>query len=390
MGTSLENIRVVEFTQVISGSIAGMLMGDLGAEVIKIEKPVEGDFYREQALKVNGISTMFPAYNRNKKSLAIDIRQPAAQEAIRDLIKTADIVIENFRPGIMAKNGLGYEDLKKVKPDIIMVSISGFGQSGPSSSKPAFDMTISAMSGLMSVNGTPGNPTKMGPAVVDFLSGIYGAIGAMSALRYRDINGVGQHVDVAMVDAAISILDAFMAQYRFTGIEPKANGNRRAGYAPVNAYPTADGAVFISASMNKHWQALARVMGREDLLAEEKYAVPEGRKQDEEYLENAVAQWAKQHTTAEIVTQLDAVSCPCAPVNSISGVMQDEQICYRKSILEFDYPGLGSYPVAAHVPKYSEMEVNTQRAPLLGEHNEEILGGILGLTPEQIAALTGV
>lgn len=384
MSHPLQGIRVFELTHVISGSVAGMLLGDLGAEVIKIERPGVGEFYREEAQKnENGVSIIFPSYNRNKKGITLNLKAPEAKKIIYELAAKCDIMVENYRPGVLDSMGFGYEDLKKINPKLIMVSISGFGQNGPYASKAAYDMTISAISGFMSMNGPEGQPTKNGPAVSDFLSGIYGCLSALAALRYRDLTGEGQHVDVSMMDCGMSLLDAFFAQYRFTGIEPKCAGNRRANYAPVNAYETADGRIYISATLNKHWKALTEVMGRQDLFEDPRNATGTLRKDHEEELEQVVGEWAKQYKTADLVQLLDKTGIPCAPVHGIRQVMEDPQVAARHSILEFEYPGVGLYPVTAFVPKFSTIPVPTKRAPLLGEDNQEIYCGLLGYTTEQ-------
>lgn len=388
MNTALNGIRVLELSHVISGSVAGMLLGDLGAEVIKVERPKVGEFYREEAQKnAEGISIIYPSYNRNKKDITLNLKSDEAKEIVKRLVQNCDIVVENYRPGVLNRMGLGYEELKKVKPDIIMVSISGFGQTGPYSARPAYDMTISAISGFMSMNGPIGQPTKNGPAVSDFLSGVYACLAAIAALHHRDATGEGQYADISMMECGMSILDAFFAQYRFTGIEPHCGGNRRENYAPVNAYKTRDGMAYISATLNKHWQSLTNAMGRNDLFEAPENATGVLRKAHEEELENIVAEWAKNYSTDDIISLLDAAGVPCAPVQGIAKVMSDPQVKARHAITEFEYPGLGMYPTPSFVPKFSTIEVPTKRAPLLGENNEEILCGILGYSADELKRL---
>lgn len=388
MSYPLQGVRVFELTHVISGSVAGMLLGDLGADVVKIERPGVGEFYREEALKnENGISIIYPSYNRNKRGITLNIKTPEAKNIIYKMAKEYDVFVENYRPGVLEGLGFGYEKLKEINPRLIMVSISGYGQSGPYVSMPAYDMTISAMSGFMSMNGPPGQPTKNGPAVSDFLSGIYGCLGAVSALRYRDLTGKGQHIDVSMMDCGMSLLDAFFAQYRFTGIEPKCNGNRRDNYAPVNAYRTKDGYIFITATLNKQWKALAVLMGRDDLAEDPEYETGIKREKHEEELEKMVGEWASSFETNKLVEVLNEVGVPCAPVQGIAQVMEDPQAKHRGSILEFEYPGVGKYPVTAFVPKFSDIEVPTKRAPLLGEDNEDIYCGQLGYSYDEFKVM---
>lgn len=388
MSKALEGVKVLELTHVVSGPVCGMLLGDLGAEVIKVERPGTGEFYREQALKnKDGVSLVYPSYNRNKKDVTLNYKDERGRELLLKLVEWCDILIENLRPGLLNQMGLGYEELKKINPKLIMVSISGFGQTGPYAMKPAYDMTISAISGFMSLNGPEGEPTKTGPAVSDFLSGIYGAFAAMAALRNCERTGEGQYIDVSMMECAVSILDAFFAQSQFTGVEPTGMGNRRANYAPVNAFKAKDGSVYVAASLQKHWEALAKLMKREDLITDPNYADSNERKKRENQLEEIVAAWTADIASADLVEMLENAGIPCAPVQTINQVRNDPHIKARNSILEFDYPGLGSYPVPSLPPRFSTLEIQTERAPLLGEHNDEIFGGMLGCSAEELEQL---
>jgi CoA:oxalate CoA-transferase len=383
MRTILEGIKVLEFTHVISGSYSGMLLGDMGADVIKIERPGKGEFYREEALKNEaGVSLIYPSYNRNKRSVTLNLKDPRAKEIVYDLIKDIDVVIENYRPGLLSEIGFGYEDLCKIKPDLIMVSISGFGKNGPYAAKPAYDMTISAISGFMSVNGAEGTPTKSGPAVCDFLSGIYGAMTVLAALRHRDQSLEGQFIDISMMECSMSILDAFFAQSQLTGVEPKGMGNRRANYTPVNSFRTLNGHIYIACSLEKHWLSLVQVMGQPELAKVRRFLTTKDRKAHEDIIEEIVEHWTQKHTSAELQQLLEDNGIPCAPINSINQVKEDPQVQARQSIIEFDYPGIGSYPVVAFVPKFSTIEVPVRRAPLLGEHNKEIFCDVLGYSEE--------
>lgn len=388
MSTALEGIKVVELSHVISGSYCGMLLGDMGADVIKIERPEKGEFYRDEALKnEDGISLVFPAYNRNKRGITLNIKDPEAKGIIHKLIRGCDIFIENYRPGLLKKMGFGYEELKKINPRLIMVSISGFGQTGPYAMRPAYDMTIAAVSGFMSVNGPEGVPMKSGPAVSDFLSGIYGAIGAMAALRHSEQTGEGQYVDISMMECSMSILDAFFAQSQYSQVKPKSMGNRRANYAPVNSFKVRDGYVYIAASLQKHWEALTTVMKRKDLYNNPKYDISANRKKYEDELEAVVQEWALQYNSGELIALLDKNGIPCSPVQTLGQVMADPHVAARKSLIEFDYPGIGSYPVAGFTPKFSTMKVKVRRAPLLGEHNQEVYVHELGYTEAEFDAM---
>lgn len=388
MSKALEGVKVLELTHVISGPFCGMLLGDLGADVIKAERPKVGDFYREEAQKNDeGISIIYPTYNRNKKGITLNVKAEETKEIMHRLIKETDIFIENYRPGLLKKIGLGYEDLKKINPKLIMVSISGFGQSGPYAKAPAYDMTIAAISGLMSVNGEPNRPTKTGPAISDFLSGIYGAVGALGALHHREKTGEGQYIDVSMMESAMSVFDAFFAQTHYTEEAPMGMGNRRANYAPVNSFKAQDGYVYIAGSKQTHWESLAKVMGRLDLLAEAKFATAKDRKNHEDEVEGIVEAWTQTLTTSQLVEQLDAEAIPCAPVKSLKEVMEDPHVKARESLINIPYPGLGDYPTPAFTPKFSSIEVPKESAPLLGEHNREVYCDILGYTEEEYQKL---
>lgn len=386
----MEGVRILDFTHVISGPFSTMLLADMGADVIKIEKPGEGEFYRAEGTKNDvGVSIVYPNYNRNKKGITLNIKSPKAIELLKQLVAKSDVFVENQRPGLLASIGLGYEDLKAINPQIIYASISGFGQDGPYARKPAFDMTIAAISGLMSVNGIEGTvPTKTGVAFSDFISGIYTALGIVAALRKRDQTGEGAYIDVGMFDSIISVLDDFIPKYKVTGKEPTRFGNRRAGFAPVNVFPVKDGGyVYIAGSFQKQWEALAKLIGREELITEPRFLENFGRKQHEEILESIVEEWSSQKTSEEVVTLLEKAGIPCAPVKGIGDLFKDEHIQARNGIIECDYPGIGKYSMAANPIRMSNYQQTVKRAPLLGEHNEDILNDLLGYSSEEILAL---
>lgn len=248
-------------------------------------------------------------------------------------------------------------------------------------------MTISAISGFMSVNGPAGVPMKSGPAISDFLSGLYGAVAILGALRHTEKTGEGQYIDISMMDCSISTLDAFVAQSHFTGIEATGMGNRRNNYAPVDSFPTKDGHVYISASLQKHWENLARLMNRTDLLGNEHYRTAVMRKKHEDELGEIVSQWTSELNAQELVKMLDDNDIPCAPVQSINQVMNDPHVKARKSIIEIDYPGLGAYPTPNFVPRFSTLATPMNSAPTLGQHNEEIYKERLGYSQEEFTKM---
>jgi crotonobetainyl-CoA:carnitine CoA-transferase CaiB-like acyl-CoA transferase len=388
MDKALEGIRVIEFTHVISGPFCGMLLGDLGAEMIKIENPGSGDYTRTAGAKTpEGISLWYPAFNRNKKSITLNLKDPKAREIVRSLVAESDVVVENFRPGLLDEMGLGYETLKGINSRIIMASISGFGKTGPYEKKTAFDMTTVAMSGFMAVNGLPDAPMKTGPAISDFLAGLYGALAIVSALRYREHTGKGQFIDVSMMDSAMSILESAFAELTILKRDPKRIGNRRPNNSPSTVFKAVDDYIYIAALFQTHWEKLCRLMHREDLLAVAEYKTMQDRYKCADEIEAIVANWVKDQTAEEVLKKLEDELIPCARVNRLQNVLDDPNVKARNSIVEFDYPGVGKYPVVAFTPRFSEIAATVQRPPLLGENNFEILGELLGYSSEELKKL---
>lgn len=385
MSTALEGIRVVEFSHVISGSFCGQLLGDMGAEVIKVERPEKGEFYRQEGRKNEaGISLIFPNYNRNKKDITLNVQDPRSKELFYNLIKKCDIMVENYRPGLLKKLGFGYEDLKEINPKLIMVSISGFGQDGPDAKKLAYDMTIAACSGVMSITGEPGHPMKSGFSMADFVSGMYGAMTAVAALRHRDATGEGQYIDVSMMESSMSFMDAYFPETYFLGHDPIPVGNSRPTYSPVGCFKTKDGNILISCTKEDHWNKLAKVMGKADLIGTPGWEDGLTRKQNDPAALNLTQDWVSQYTNDEAAAILEEAGVPNAPVLTPMKIMENPQVKFRNSIMFQDYPGVGKYPSVAFVPKFSTLETPQKRAPLLGEHNDEIYGELCGFSAEQI------
>jgi crotonobetainyl-CoA:carnitine CoA-transferase CaiB-like acyl-CoA transferase len=388
MKKPLEGIRIIELSHVISGPFCGMLLGDLGAEMIKVENPDKGEFGRTGGPKTqDGMSLWYPSYNRNKKAITLNLKQPKAREIFRKLIQKSDGLLENFRPGMLESIGLGYKDLQQINPQIIMASISGFGKNGPYENKTAYDMTMAALSGLMAVNGLPDTPLKTGPAITDFLSGLYGALAIVAALRYREETGKGQFIDVAMMDSAMSVMDTFFAEVKVLGKEPIRVGNRRAHNAPINLFKARDGHIFIAAGNQRQWEKLCKLMNREDLLIVSEYETPQGRYKHTDALEQLVADWAKDKTVVELETILSKESIACAPLKRLPEVMEDINVKARQSFVEFDYPGIGKFPTVAFTPRFSEIPWELNRPPLLGENNKEIYCDLLGYTEKEYVEL---
>lgn len=385
----LAGVKVIDFTRVYSGPYCTMLLADLGAEVIKIEKKGTGDDTHWFAPRKDGESGYFTYLNRNKKSIALDLKAPESVEIVKELAKWADIVVENFSPGVVDRLGVGYEDLKKVNPKIIYGSISGFGQTGPYKKKPAYDVVCQAMGGFMALTGEKGGkPYKLGPSIVDASAGIHMAFALMVALHYRDKTGVGQFIDVGMMDTAFSTLENFVVTKSLMGEAPTRNGNANLGSAPFNSYKTKDGYVTIAVANNSLFDKLTKVMDRRDLFEAEQYKENHLRKQNEEELNAEVEKWTSQFTTAEVVEMLDEVSVPVGPILGVDELLEDPHLKERGMLVDIPHPLLGTLTYPGNPLKFSETsELCFEAAPLLGEHKDYILKDILGMDEEGVKKL---
>ena len=385
----LSGLKVLDFTRVFSGPYCTMMLGDLGAEIIKVERKGVGDETHYFAPMKNDESGYFTYFNRNKKSLTLDLKAPEAVEIVKELAGWADIVVENFSPGVVDRLGIGYEDLKKVNPKIIYGSISGFGQTGPYKKKPAYDIVCQAMGGFMSLKREKGGtPYKVGPSVVDALAGIHMAFALMSAVHHRDRTGEGQFVDVAMMDTAFSVLENFVVTKTITGEAPTRNGNANLGSAPFNSFRTKDGYVTIACANNGLFKKLVKAIGREDLLEVEKYKENHLRKANEETLNPEIEKWTLQYNTDEVVKILDAASVPVGPILGIDELVEDPQIKARDMLVDITHPILGKVKYPGNPIKFSETsDLSFESAPLLGEHNDYVLKDVLKMSEEKISEL---
>lgn len=385
----LEGVKVVDFTRVYSGPYCTMMMADLGAEVIKVEKDKTGDDTRSFMPMKDGESGYYLYLNRNKKSIALDLKNPDSLEIIHRLAEWADVVIENFSPGVVGRLGIGYEDLKKYNPKLIYASISGFGQNGPYKSKPAYDVVCQAMGGFMSLTGEAGGkPYKLGPSIVDASAGIHMAFAIVSALLYRDKTGKGQFIDVGMMDTAFSTLENFVVTRTLTGETPTRNGNANLGSAPFNSYETKDGYVTIAVANNKLFEKLVGVMKRPDLLEDPRLDQNYKRKMNEDVINKEVEAWTRLHTTAEVCEQLDAVGVPVGPILGIDELLVDPHLKEREMLVEIESPVVGKVVYPGNPIKYSETKIDRfESAPGLGENADEILSGICGYSAGEIETL---
>ncbi|RGY97637.1 CoA transferase [Clostridium sp. AM58-1XD] len=374
MTKALEGVRILDFTRAYSGPYCTMLLGDLGAEVIKVERAGSGDDTRTLFPVKDGKSGYFAYLNRGKKSIALNLKSEAGRNAALEIAKKSDILIENFSPGTMDKLGLGYNDIKSINPDIVYASLSGFGQYGPYSKKPAYDGVVSTMAGLVSLSGTPEQPVRPGPAIADSATGVHCALAVMAAFCYKLRGGHGQYVDVAMMDTVFSMLEGFIPMASMLNMLPERFGNGNASSAPYNMYQTMDGFVAIATANETLFRRLAKLMKREDLIENPKFCENYLRKQNVDELDAIIGSWTAQYTSDVLVAMLDEAKVPGGKMNTVFDLLEDPQIKARNMLIEQEIPGLGTFTFPGNPLKLSLTPPDTsKRAPELGEHAEEIL-----------------
>lgn len=384
----LDGLRVVDFTRVLAGPFCTALLADLGAEIIKIEPP-QGDDYRHIGPMRNNESALFTVMNRNKKSLVLDLKNPQAVALVHELVAQSDVVIENFRPGVAKRLGIDYESLNAVRPDIVYVSVSGFGQTGPAAGRPAYDIVIQAMSGLMQATGSPdGPPTLIGEAVADVLSGIFASWGAMVALYSREKTGRGSHVDVSMFESTLAFAATSVSRYLFTGRDPVRVGNRHPLSAPFGVFTAADGHFVLAVLNNRLFTQLAQLIGRPDIASDPRFATDELRAENEAALRACIEAWSGQRTVDEVVAALEEAAIPGAPIWHISQALTSEHIRHSGFLQDVDDERLPGLRLPSQPVKFSGYaRTQTRRAPRLGEHTHDIMHQLLGLSADKIAEL---
>lgn len=384
----LSGVKVLDLSRFIAGPLCAQILGDFGAEVVKVERP-NGEDSRHHGPYWQGESIYMFLYHRNKQAITLDTRHERALAILEQLVAWADVVVENFRPGTIEKMGIGYERMKELNPDVILVSLSGFGQTGPDSRRALFDAISQASSGLMSMTGEPdGKPTLSGTYIADYTTGYQGAMGAMAALMHRDRTGEGQLVDIASFDTMFSALGIRLVAELMLGLDMPRSGSRDLLTAPVNVYEAADGPIYIQAGTASLFPKLCAVMDREDLGADERFATVEGRMDEQEYLEGIIQEWAGGHPRDEISRRLDEAGVPYAKVASVGEVAQSSQIAARGMIAEAEHPQHGRIRMPAN-PIHMEKSPPTVRKapPSVGEDNESVYRNILGFSDDDIAEL---
>src|SRR5580658_7399630 len=374
MPGALQHLLVLDLTSHLSGPYCTMLLADHGAEVIKIESP-SGDSARNMPPFVNGESAPFMTWNRNKRSVVMDLKQPADKERLLHLIDQADILVENYRPGVLARLGLGWEVLHQRNPRLILASISGFGQTGPYSSRGGFDLITQAMSGLMSTNGpADGEPFRLPIAISDVTAGMFLAFGVLAAIEARHRTGLGQHVETSLLEAATSLSVYESAHYFATGTRPPRIGQQHRGSSPYQVFQTTDGYITIGASQQKFFKGLCEIVGLPEVYDDPRFRTLADRVANNKALVALLAARLQEQPSAHWLQALEAIGIPAGPVLHFDEVFTDPQILAREMVVETNHPITGKFRTMGVTVKLSDTPGAVHRAaPRLGEHNEEIL-----------------
>lgn len=384
----LEGITVIDFTRIYSGPYCSLLLADLGAEVIKVEKMGFGDdsrHFRPQPNMKEG-SGYYMYINRNKKSIELDLKDDRAKEIVYQLSKKADIVLENYAPGVADKLGIGYEDIRKHNPKIIYGSISGFGQTGPYKSKPAYDIIAQAMGGYMAVSGPKnGMPYKLGTSMGDSCAGLHMAFALMAAMYYRERTGVGQYIDISMMDSVFATLENHVMIQTMDNITPTRNGNSNQNAVPFNTFQTSDGYVAIAVANDALFQKFADAIERPDLVEHPDYKYTNDRKLHEDELTEIVEAWTKQRTAQEVCERMESFKVPVGPILGIDELVDNPHILAREMMIEVDHPYAGKIRMPGCPIKFSETKIERfDPSPALGADTVEVLKIYGDYTDEEI------
>lgn len=389
MTLPLEGLIVLDLTRVLVGPYATMILADLGADVIKIEMPGTGDDARAYPPHVNGESAYFMSLNRNKRGMTLNLKSEAGKEVFRDMVRKADILVENFRPGTMEKLGLAYETLREINPRLIYAAASGFGQTGPYSHRAAYDAIVQAMGGIMSVTGPAGGePTRVGTSMGDITAGLFTAIGVLTAVIHRTNSGTGQMVDVAMLDSQVAILENAIARYTVTGDIPGRIGNRHPSIIPFETFDTADGTIMIAAGNDALWRKLCAALGQPELADDPHFETNPLRAENYDVLRPILAELLEGKETAVWLEILDEAGVPNGPINNVAQVMADPQVQAREMIVAVEHPLAGHTELPGIPIKLSETPGSVRTpAPLLSQNTDEILTSLLGYDETRIEEL---
>ncbi len=381
-----DDLRVLDLTRVLAGPYATMILGDLGAEIIKVEQPEIGDEARGFGPFQNDFSLYFMSVNRGKKSITLNLKTDQGQQIFHDLLAKCDVLVENFRAGTMAKLGLGYDQLREKYPRLIYAACSGFGQTGPYANRGAYDMIIQAMGGILSITGEPDQPpVRVGTSIGDITSALFTTIGILSALHHRQKTGKGQLVDVGMLDCQVSILENALVRYFSSGEVPKPLGRRPPAITPFEVFESKDGYVVIAIGNDQLWQRFCQHVDRSDLVDDPRFKNNSSRTNNHSELRAIMNKVLSQKDTARWVEELAKIGVPCGPVNTIDKVVEDPQIRARDMIVDLSTQFAGKVQIPGIPVKLSQTPGQVDEpAPMLGQHTEEVLANLLGIPKTEI------
>jgi crotonobetainyl-CoA:carnitine CoA-transferase CaiB-like acyl-CoA transferase len=401
MAGSLSHIKVLDLSRVLAGPWATQILGDLGAEVIKVERPHAGDdtrgwgppYVKDAGGESTGEASYFMCANRNKKSVTIDFTQPDGQDLLRRLAARADVIVENFKVGGLRQYGLDHETLHALNPRLVYCSITGFGQTGPYAARAGYDFLIQGLGGLMSITGrsddeSGAGPMKVGVALTDVMTGLYASTAILAALAHRDLSGEGQHIDMSLLDVQIACLANQSMNYLHTGVAPRRLGNAHPSIVPYQDFPTADGDMILAVGNDNQFAKLCGVMGRPDLAVDVRFATNTVRVANRTTLIPIMRGITTQRTTESWIAALEAAGVPCGPINTLERVFADPQVVARGVRIEMQHPLAGVLPLVASPMRLSGTPVEYRHPPpLLGEHTREVLSDALGLGADEIERL---
>lgn len=400
MAGALSHIRVLDLSRILAGPWAGQILADLGADVIKVERPGPGDdtrgwgppWIKDDQGQDTSVAAYYLCANRNKRSITVDITQPEGQDIVRRLAAQSDVVLENFKLGGLKQYGLDYDSLKAVNPRLVYCSITGFGQDGPYAPRAGYDFLIQGLGGLMSITGRPdgepgAGPMKVGVALTDILTGLYATNAVLAALAWREQSGEGQYIDMALLDVQVACLANQAMNYLATGSNPRRMGNAHPSIVPYQDFPTADGHMILAIGNDGQFARFCEVAGRPELAADVRFATNRARVENRAELIPLLNEITATRTTAEWIAQLEARAVPCGPINGLAEVFADPQVQARGLAVKMPHPEAGEVPLVASPIRLSKTPVEYRRAPpLVGEHTDEILAD-LGVDAAGIAGL---
>ena len=391
MAGPLEGIKVLSFCTALSGPFSTMILGDMGAEVIKIETIGEGDRTRNSSHKINGVGTYFLSVNRGKKSITLNLKDERAKNIVLELVKQVDVLTENFRPGVMKRLGLDYDTVSRINPRLVYASISGFGQTGPLAHKPAYDMIAQGMGGVVSMTGLeePGTPhVRVGYSIGDMAAGMFAAIGIQGALIERFTSGKGQRLDIAMLDSQVALCENAIVRYFATGEIPRPQGSRHPLATPFQVYATLDKPIIVIANRDQLWENFCRAAEKEEWIEHPEYQTKDLRLENYKTFNQEMSALMATRTHADWVERFEAHDVMYAPVHNIEDVTREPQVVAREMIVEVEHPVAGKHKIVSSPLKFSRTPVSVERAaPELGADTEKILSNHLNLSSNEIDAL---